>query len=251
MTSIEIKRLTSLHVDKFRKEQQSFLVEGPKLLEELLHSSFTVKAIYALSEWIDQAISIPKNIDIIKISPKELLRISQMKTPNQLVAEVMMKNNHQQPPQNEQCWMIALDNINNPGNLGTIIRTADWFGIHHLICSSNCADLYNPKVIQATMGSFTRVHVYYIELEQWFSSKTPTLPVYGAVMDGCSIYETDIEQSGILLIGNESHGISKNLFPFISKKIKIPAYGGGAESLNASVAAAVLVAELKRRFPQQ
>jgi len=247
MTANELKRITSLHVDKFRKEQQSFLVEGQKLLEELLRSSFTIKAIYALPEWIDEAGFISRNINIVKVSPKELSRISQMKTPNQLVTEVAMKNNHHRQPPSEKKWIIALDNINNPGNLGTIIRTADWFGFQHIVCSSNCADFYNPKVIQSTMGSFTRINVYYTDLEQWLSEEAPKTPIYGATMDGDSLYNVALPQSGILLIGNESHGISKNLHPFIFKKIKIPAHGGGAESLNASIATAVIVAELRRR----
>ena len=247
MTVSEIKRITSLHVDKFRKEQQSFLVEGPKLLEELLRSSFNIKAVYALPEWMDAAKNIPRSLNIVKVSPKELSRISQLTTPNQLVTEVEMKNNqHRQPPSGKE-WIIALDNINNPGNLGTIIRTADWFGFQHIVCSSNCADFYNPKVIQSTMGSFTRVHVYYTDLQQWLSDETQKTPIFGATMDGESLYDVALPKSGILLIGNESHGISKNLHPFISKKIKIPAYGGGAESLNASIATAVIAAEVRRR----
>jgi TrmH family RNA methyltransferase len=247
MTATELKRITSLHVDKFRKEQQSFLVEGPKLLEELLRSNFTIRTIYALSEWIDETKNIPRSINIEKISPKELSRISQMKTPNQLVAEVMMKKNRHQPPPSGKEWILALDNINNPGNLGTIIRTADWFGIQHIVCSSDCADLYNPKVIQSTMGSFTRINVYYTDLEQWLSGEAQKTPIYGAVMDGDSLYDTELTENAILLIGNESHGISKNLLPFISSKIKIPACGGGAESLNASIATAVILAEIRRR----
>ena len=177
MTSNEIKRITSLHVDKFRKEQQRFLVEGPKLLEEILRSNFTIKAIYTLPEWIDEAENIPHSINIVKVSPKELSRISQLKTPNQLVTEVAMKDSqHRQPPSGKE-WIIALDNINNPGNLGTIIRTADWFGFQHIVCSSNCADFYNPKVIQSTMGSFTRINVYYTNLEQWLSEETQHTPL--------------------------------------------------------------------------
>ena len=246
MTANDLKRLTALHVDKFRKEQQCFLAEGPKLLEELLRSRFTIKAIYALPEWIDAAENIPKRIDVVKVSPKELSRISQLKTPNQLVAEVMMKNNPQPPPSGDE-WIIALDDINNPGNLGTIIRTADWFGVRDIVCSTTCADVYNPKVIQATMGSFTRVNVFYTDLQQWLSVETQNTPVYGADMNGCSLYDADLAESGILLIGNESHGISKNLHPLIRKKITIPAYGGGAESLNASIATAVILAEVRRK----
>jgi len=248
MTTNELKYITSLHIDKFRKEQKRFLAEGPKLLGELLHSKFIIKTIYALPEWIDENKNIPERVKIIKVSPKELSRISQMKTPNQLVAEVVMKDNQSLQQSAEKEWIIALDNINNPGNLGTIIRTADWFGVRHIVCSSNCADFYNPKVIQATMGSFTRVNVYYTNLEQWLSEEILQTPVYGATMDGYSIYETEISSNGILLIGNESHGISQNLHRFIFKKIKIPAYRGGAESLNASIATAVILSELRRRM---
>ncbi|MCL2512075.1 MAG: RNA methyltransferase [Bacteroidales bacterium] len=246
MTPNEIKRITSLHVDKFRKEQQRFLVEGPKLLEELLCSNFTIKAIYALDEWIDEAKNVPRSENIIKVSPKELSRISQLKTPNQLVTEVAMKDNHHRQPPSGTEWIIALDNINNPGNLGTIIRTADWFGFQHIVCSANCADFYNPKVIQSTMGSFTRINVYYTDLEQWLAEETQHTPLYGATMDGTSLYDVVLPKNGILLIGNESHGISKNLYPLITQKIKIPAYGGKAESLNASIATAVIAAELRR-----
>ena len=247
MTANELKRIVSLHIDKFRKEQQRFLVEGPKLLEELLRSNFNINAIYALPEWIDTAKNMPYSLNIIKVSPKELSRISQMTTPNQLVAEVTMKKNTLLQPSDSKEWIIALDNINNPGNLGTIIRTADWFGVRHIVCSSNCADFYNPKVLQATMGSFTRINVYYTDLEQWLSAETQKTPIYGAVMDGNSLYDTEIAKNGILLIGNESHGISHNLNRFIFKKIKIPAYGGKAESLNASIATAVILSELRRR----
>jgi TrmH family RNA methyltransferase len=249
ITTNEIKRLTSLHIDKFRKEQQSFLVEGPKLLEELLRSNFNIKAIYALSEWIDETKNLPYRLNVVKVSSKELERISQLKTPNQLVVEVEMKNNHHQQPATEKDWVLALDNINNPGNLGTIIRTADWFGIRHIVCSSNCADFYNFKVLQATMGSFTRVNVYYTELRPWLSDEMKKrTPIYGAVMNGVSMYDTDFPKTGILLIGNESHGISQNLQHFISQKITIPAYGGEAESLNASIATAVILSELRRQL---
>lgn len=244
MTTNEIKRVTALHIDKFRKEQKSFLIEGPKMLQEVLHSRYAIKAVYGLPEWIQGNHTLLAGVTVVEVSPKELSRISQLKTPNQVVTEVAMSPSPTLPGINDEL-VVALDNINNPGNLGTIIRTADWFGVKTVVCSQNCADFYNPKVLQATMGSFTRVGVYYTDLMEWLQQNAG-IPVYGAVMDGKSIYQTPFHHQGILLIGNESQGISPALHPLITHKITIPTYGGKAESLNASIATAIILAEIRR-----
>jgi TrmH family RNA methyltransferase len=146
-----------------------------------------------------------------------------------------------------------LDSISDPGNLGTIIRTADWFGIQDVVCSENCVDVYNPKVVQATMGSIFRVKTHYQKLEEILRNIEYVVPVFGALLDGDNIYEADLENNGFILIGNESHGITKSLLPFVKKKIRIPVYSpeksSSAESLNASVAAAIVLAEFRRQFP--
>lgn len=238
----DIKRITSLHYSKFRNEQNRFLVEGPKIIEELLKSSYKITGIYALSEWLqtDSAnIAIKKGIEILEISPAMLERISQLKTPNLAVAEVEIPDekkhqiNHQQP-------VLALDGISDPGNMGTIIRTADWFGFQQIVCSENCVELYNPKVLQATMGSFMRVNLFYTDLKRWIESLSEEHQVYGAVMDGKNFYETEISDCPVFLIGNESRGISESLKPLIAKKITIPRFGK-AESLNASIATAIIL----------
>lgn len=245
MTVNEIKQITALHVDKFRKERRAFLVEGPKMVAETLRSNFKVKAIYALPDWkTDDDLA---DIPVVEISAKELSRISQLKTPNQVVAEVEMKRFDNHLPNAEKELIVALDNINNPGNLGTIIRTADWFGFRHIVCSQNCADLYNSKVLQATMGSFTRVNVYYTDLPQCLQENYKKTEVYGAVVDGESLYDVDLQEKGVIVIGNESQGISAEILPFVRRRITIPSYGGGAESLNASIAAAVILGEFRRR----
>lgn len=245
MTANEIKNITALHIEKYRKEKRAFLVEGPKMLEETLKSDFKIKAIYAFPGWkTDLNLA---GISVVKISAKELSRISQLKTPNQVVVEVAMKQHEEKLPSADEKLILALDNINNPGNLGTIVRTADWFGIQNIICSQNCVDIYNPKVLQATMGSYTRVNMYYIDLPQYLRKESEKAEIYGAVVDGESLYNIDLQNKGIIVIGNESQGVSAEITPLIKRRITIPSYGGGAESLNASIAAAVILSEFRRR----
>lgn len=243
----EIKRISALHQSKYRDEQHRFLIEGVKIIDELLNSnSYKILKIYALETWITtQAASIAtkKGVEIELVTPSVLERISQLKTPNLVIAEV------EQPVSSKKIELhqpiLALDHINDPGNLGTIIRTADWFGFQQIVCSKECVELYNPKVLQATMGSFLRVKVFYTDLQTWMESLTTKNPVYGAVMDGENFYNTEFTETPVFLIGNESKGISASLKPFISKKITIPCFGG-AESLNASIATAVILSRFRQ-----
>lgn len=243
----EIKRITALHHAKFRNERHRFLVEGTKIVHELLDSSYKIVGLYAVSEWIQanmNQLATRKEVEICEISPAILERISQLKTPNLVVAEVEIPTqtteiDFQQP-------ILALDSINDPGNLGTIIRTADWFGFQQIVCSENCVELYNSKVLQATMGSFMRVKMFYTDLKKWLSLLPTEKTVYGAVMNGENLYQTDFSKNSIVLIGNESKGISETLKPLISKKITIPRIGA-AESLNASIATAIILNEYRRQ----
>jgi TrmH family RNA methyltransferase len=246
MTSKEIKDITALHVDKYRKKQHVFLIEGPKLLEEYINGKFIVKTIYALKEWEISSV-VDDRCNVVEVSTTELSRISQLKTPNKLVAIVAMKDNDIKNTFNQDEWVLALDKISNPGNMGAIIRSADWFGIKHIVCSSCCVDCYNSKVVQATMGSLTRVQMYYTDLEQWFRMQNNDVKVFGAVMNGESLYQTKFPDKGIVLIGNESRGISSQLSCYITQHITIPTYNGGAESLNASVATAIILSEIRRQ----
>jgi len=247
----QIQHIKSLTISKFRKMHGEFIAEGPKIIDELLNSSFKVKHVFALEEWINAYGSVlQKDISIVKVSEKELDRISNLKNPNQVLAVVEMPTS-KKPPKSINDLTLMLDNISDPGNMGTIIRTADWFGIKTIICSENCVDIYNPKVVQATMGSIFRVNIHYIDLEENLKKTPPGPNVYGTFQDGKNIYHTELDGKGIVVIGNESKGISANLHPFITEKISIPSYSAinrqSAESLNASIASAIICAEFRRQ----
>jgi RNA methyltransferase, TrmH family len=244
-----------LGMNKFRRINGRFIAEGPKLIQELLLSSYTAEALYATEEWIyENDPWINKDFPIIPVTEIELKRISALKKPNLVLAVVKIPDQQEELPEMDKNLVLMLDNISDPGNLGTIIRTADWFGVQHIICSENCADVYNPKVVQATMGSIFRIKIQYKMLKKILQTLPVEIPIYGTLLDGNNIYEADLENYGVILIGNESHGISENLLPFVKKKIHIPDYSpeksSSAESLNASIAAAIVLAEFRRRLPQ-
>jgi TrmH family RNA methyltransferase len=191
--------------------------------------------VYALPEWIAANPTIPAT----EITDIELQKISNQQAPNQVFAIVQAKAAQQ--PIVKGSLAIVLDGIQDPGNLGTIIRIADWFGIAHIICSHDTAELYNPKVVQSTMGSFTRTNILYTDLEAFLSAST--LPVYGTLLDGRSIYETSKPKEGLLIIGNEGKGIRPAILPFVKHPLTIPRIGG-AESLNAAVATGIVISHL-------
>jgi TrmH family RNA methyltransferase len=233
------KFVNSLKQKKFRIQHDSFIVEGAKMLNELLQSDYIIEAIFATQNWIDKN----SREEAIIISEKELKQISSLKTPNEVLAVVKQKENRSIDFSSQ--LTIALDQIQDPGNLGAIIRTADWFGISNIICSKDCVDLYNSKVIQATMGSFFRVNVIYKDLAP-FIKDNQNLTIYGALLEGEIITKKKINLNGsILLMGNESNGISNDLIPLINERIAIPKFGG-AESLNVAVATAIICYESKR-----
>lgn len=246
----KIKHISSLKQSKFRKELNEFVVEGEKIVEELLQSDFEIASLFGLEDWVSKFESEleTKNIDFNKVSPKELGRISSLKSPNNVLA-VVTTPTHPLPEKNDFNELIlVLDKIQDPGNLGTIIRTADWFGIKHIICSEDTVDAYNPKVTQSTMGSFLRIKTHYIDLENFFKKEVPKeLNIYGALLDGETIYNHKFPGKGILIIGNESKGISDKIAHFVTHRISIPAHQNSkAESLNASVAASILMNEFRR-----
>ena len=232
----ELKYIQSLYHKKVREETGLFVAEGVKLVNELLHSDFVVKKIYAVKEW-----KATTDFDAINIIEQfELEKISNLSTPNQVLALVEQKKLLQEPVQKNNL-VLVLDGIQDPGNLGTIIRIADWFGISEIVASEDTADIYNSKVVQSTMGSIIRVKVWYKNIEQWLN--TSTTPVYGALLNRVSIYETQKISEGILVIGNESKGIRGNILPYIQHAITIPAQGN-AESLNAAVATGIILSHL-------
>lgn len=236
ITANQKKFVKSLAQKKYRTEHNCFVVEGVKLVEELLQSDYEVLTIYATASWVEDNPA----INAEQISTKDLSIISSLKTANEVLAMVKQKQNGL--VDYDSSLTIALDNLQDPGNLGTIIRTADWFGIKTIVCSENTVDIYNPKVIQATMGSLFRVNVVYTDLIKFFKENS-NLSVYGALLDGDNVYQKELNKNGsVLLMGNESKGISEQLFPYITDKILIPKIGQ-AESLNVSTATAILCAE--------
>lgn len=240
MLSVSQKKIaTSLKQKKFRNSHNSFVVEGVKMVDELLESNYEVELIFATQSFIKTH----PLLDVIDVSEKELASISSLKTANQVLAIVKKKQGI--APFDFSQLTIALDNIQDPGNMGTIIRLADWFGISTIVCSEGCVDVFNPKVIQATMGSFFRVNVIYTDLPIFFT-KNKELTVFGALLDGENIYSKKVStNNSVLLIGNESKGISDDLQSFVNEKITIPKLGN-AESLNAATAAAILCSEFYR-----
>lgn len=243
----QLKSVRSLHINKYRRKEKKFIAEGPKIVNEFLNSRYNIDTIFALSEWIEEN-EIGNSIPIVEITHKELQSISLLKTPNQVVAVVHYpESKHLAFEENE--LILALDTIQDPGNLGTIIRVADWFGIGKVICSIQTADAYSPKVVQATMGAITRVRFEYTDLKLWLSDLPINTSVYGALLDGKDIYKTDLQQSGVIVIGNESKGIRSEIQEILTHRIKIPAYGNSLmESLNAAVATALICGEFRRNL---
>lgn len=232
------KFIKSLQVKKYRKEEQSFIVEGAKSVAELLRSDFEVKWLAATDDFLQLHSNVLSNrhIEWTEASAKELGQLGTFQTNDGALAVASMKPNQPLTVQNE--YALILDDIRDPGNLGTIIRTADWYGIDKIIASEETADFYNPKVISATMGSFCRVQLYYANLVEYLNATH--LPVYGTFLNGKNIYTVDFEKAGLIAMGNEANGISTEVGQLVTVPITIPKRGG-AESLNVSIATAIVL----------
>lgn len=248
LTSVEIKQIKNLADKKARHERRLFVAEGEKICKELFESHYRIEKIYALESWITEHGSIAENVT--EINEKELERISFLKHPNKVLAVVQMPNLKPEIQNLKDNITLVLDAITDPGNMGTIIRTADWFGIKNIICSPQTVDVYNPKVVQAAMGSLFRLNLIYMSLTDFLglNAKQYNIPVFGAHLNGSSLYTVKLPPSGFLIIGSESHGISSELEKFTGKKITIPLYGKKTESLNAGVATAIILSEWKRQL---
>jgi RNA methyltransferase, TrmH family len=237
----KIKYIQSLHHKKQRNEDLLFIAEGEKIVNEILAvAPQLIHSIYATEEWV----ATQTNLDAIPyevIEFFELEKISTLQTPNKVLAVVQFLGNNELPNVAKE-WVVLLDGIQDPGNLGTIIRICDWFGVKHLICSPNTVDCYNTKVIQASMGSFLRVQVQYTNLIEFVKTQLE-VPIFAAVLNGTPIHEVSTLQNGIVIIGNEGKGIDETLLELCTEKITIPAKGV-AESLNASVATGIILSHL-------
>ena len=245
--------IISLQKKKSRENEKLYIVEGDKIVMEYISAGVPIKILAANPVFINSLRGSEKNSieEIIPTTYEELKKISSLKTPHNALAIVNIPDNITLNNFSGSLC-VALDFIQDPGNMGTIIRAAAWFGIKHIICSANCVDAFNPKTVQASMGAILQVNIFYSDLEKTlYIANRQNIPVYGATLDGDSIYETNLSKEGIILLGNESRGISKNISRYVTQKIMIPFFGEknsfGIESLNVSMAASVIFSEFSRR----
>ncbi len=238
----------SLGSDKAaRTEKGLFVAEGDKFISELVDSQLKVRKIY-LREGSDIDASIyPREVAIEWVSGSEMDRISQLKSANNSLALVDMPRYELRQEALSEGLTIALDGVQNPGNLGTIIRLADWFGVRRIICSPTCADCFNPKVVQATMGAILRVEIYYADLEEVLRSVD--VAICGTLLDGENIYESTLPSDAVIVMGSEGQGISPAIERLVTQRLTIPSFaeGGGSESLNVAIATAITCSEFRRR----
>lgn len=255
----QIKSIHSLEQKKQRQQKGFFLAEGPKVVLELL-VTYRCHVLVGLEDWLsayqnelDQAKSIEQ---IITASDNELKQASLLCHPQSVLAVFYMPQKGQEPWSNELIEHInsnlclMLDEVQDPGNLGTIIRLCDWFGIEHIFCSKGTADCYNPKVVQATMGAISRIQLHYGHLNELIDQLPPETPIYGSLLDGKDIYQEDIINRGLLIMGNEGNGISEELQKKLTHKLFLPTYPAdrnGSESLNVAIATALICGEFRRR----
>jgi RNA methyltransferase, TrmH family len=247
----QVSLITSLQHKKFRKEHGLFIAEGEKVVSELLHSDFVVRELYMTEPYHENSFQqLKTNISPVIITDDELNKISALTTPQQILALAEIPDYPSELSTLKDNLTLVLDNIKDPGNLGTIIRIADWFGIPSIICSETSTDAFNPKVVQASMGSLFRTKVFYSSLENLFeeNKKKDNIPVYGTLIKGENIYKSTLSQSGLILIGNESEGISADLKKYVTHPLTIPSFSkSNIDSLNAAIATGIICSEFRRR----
>ena len=242
----QIKFVRQLEQKKYRQREGLFVAEGPKVVGDLLRHGWQPKAHYATSAW--EGVSGKTGSEVVQVSDEELQRLSFLQHPQQVLAVFPMPENREMPPLKQGRLYLALDGVQDPGNLGTIIRIADWFGINAIYCSTDTADVWNPKVVQATMGSIARVSLYYTDLPQVL--KSAEVPVYGTLLDGEDIYSQSLSSDGVIVMGNEGNGLSAPVRELVDRKLLIPSFNSSpdmAESLNVAIATAITCSEFRRR----
>jgi len=244
LSKSQIQFLKSLQQKKSRKTHGLFLAEGIKSITEFINSDYKIDTIYHTPNFDSKLLKLSQRINFEEISTTDLAKFSSLTTPQEVIALIKIPVWPTLLTQNlQQGFNIVLDGIQDPGNLGTIIRTADWFGIQNIICSEDTVDAYNPKVVQATMGSLARIHVHYTDLANVL--KNSVLPIYGALLNGENIYQTNFGKHGLIVMGNEGNGIRHEIEALIQKRVTIPLLGK-AESLNVAIATAIFCSELTR-----
>jgi len=238
----QAKYIQSLGQKKLRDQEGMFIAEAPKIVGELLASAKShIHKLYALHDWIEEHHNKLEGIDLVEVNETDLQRISQLTTSNRVLA-IVKKFKIPETIAIKDTVSLVLDTIQDPGNLGTIIRIADWFGIEQIVCSNDCADMYNPKVVQSTMGSIARVKMFYTDLAEWIAQQHDAV-VYAAVLEGKDVMAMEKVNEGLIVIGNESKGISPAIMKLVNVKINIPRKGK-AESLNAAVAAGIILSHV-------
>ena len=237
----KIKQIKLLHQKKYRQQSKQFVVEGFKVVNDVLNSSYNINNIYITSDFKENI-----NFDTTLISVKEMQRISGLKTPNNILAVVNIPEKKSINISDNEL-ILCLDNIQDPGNFGTIIRSANWFGIKTIVCSPDTVELYNQKVLQSTMGAFVETQIIYTDLAKFLENYKAN--IYGTFLEGENIYKQTLQQQGCIVMGNEGKGISPEISKFITHKLYIPSTGKvKAESLNVSTATAVILSEFRRKF---
>lgn len=245
MTKAEIQFIRSLADKRTRDTEHLFVAEGIKLVDEIINSQLRIRNIYTTRDDV-------AGRDVVRIEKREMERISQLNTASDILAVVEQPRYSLKLNNLRSRLTLALDGVQNPGNMGTIVRLADWFGVENIICSRECADLYNPKVVQATMGALLRVKVHYVDNLSWLLSEAREggLPIYGTLLDGNNIYNERLSSEGIIVMGNEGRGLSDECRKTLTHKLFIPPYPADAptsESLNVAMATGIILSEFRRK----
>ena len=266
LSKSQIKHINALKIKKFRDEFKEFTAEGSTLVTDLISSPYEIAGVYALNTWITANTDLlgRHKFPVFEADEAEMERITALSSPGPVLAIIRMpvepglSIEKTDATELEQAFpgifnelSLVLEAISDPGNFGTLLRIADWFGIRYVFCSENCVEVYNPKVVQSSMGSVARVKVVYADLSAMIGKLAGRLPVYGTFLQGEPLYTSRLGQSGLIIIGSEAHGISDQLSAFVTHRLFIPSYGtagqGKAESLNAAMAAAIVISEFRRR----
>ena len=240
----QIKFIKQLELKKYRQREGLFVAEGPKVVGDLM-TRYRPTAIYATDDYTP-----PCAAEVQRISDDELRKVSFLQHPQQVVALFPLPSHQMLPPSASTTELtLALDGVQDPGNIGTIIRIADWFGINRIVCSEETADAWNPKVVQATMGSIARVDISYTDLAAWIDQQPEGTPVYGTLLDGDDIYAQELSEGGVIIMGNEGKGLTEKVRRRVTRRLLIPSYrkDDTAESLNVAIATAIVCSEFRRR----
>lgn len=244
LSKSQISFINALHQKKYRKERSLFIAEGIKSITEFLHSDYVIDTIFCTPGAAAKLGKLSQKVKLLETGIDELKKISALTTPQEALALIRIPEETNISAESfKDKFSLVLDGIQDPGNLGTIIRTADWFGFEELICSEDTVEAYNPKVVQATMGSLSRIRIHYTNLAKLFSNNST--PVFGAFLDGIPLEKTSFPKEGFLVLGNEGNGISPAISSLVTEKITIPRFGA-AESLNVAVSAAIFCWEVRK-----